>query len=90
MNILSTIPNIDGANYVGINLTISIGQTGGHLVIKFGNEGGGYYPILIADEKSVFPIDRAELRKLTKWIDDTCAELDNIEKKWEKHDTIKD
>jgi len=83
MDILNKIPDISGSTYVGIDLTVCIGSEGGHFVVSFENEGGGYYPLLIADEKGKFPIEVKEFEKLSKWIIDTCKELDKIESKRE-------
>lgn len=90
MNILRTIPTIEGSKYLGINLTVCIGVNKGHFVVEFRNLGGGYYPVIIADEKSEVSFDRKELKNMTNWIDKTCAELDRMEKEWEKIETIKD
>lgn len=89
MNVLNTIPKIEGANYFGINLSVCIGVDGGHIVVEFDNEGGGYYPVLIADEKSRVPISCEELKELTKWIEATCTELDRIEAEYKNESSTK-
>ncbi len=82
MDIIKTIPKIIGNKYLGINLSICIGADDGHWIVEFRNEGGGYYPVILMDDKNEFSFDRSEYKKMAKWIDATCTELDKIEGKY--------
>jgi len=83
MDILNTIPKIGGVTYLSPSLTVSFGQGSNHLVIQFGNAGGGYYPIIIMDDQSEFSLNSDEFIALAKWADKACKELDKQGKKYE-------
>lgn len=69
------IPEIDDLGYLSIEMTFSFGKGKNHLVVRFCSEGDEYYPTLIMDEASTFPMHPNELTALAKWSNKMCKFL---------------
>lgn len=70
------IPKIEGTNYLHIDMTFCFGKSPNHLVVKFCTEGGEYFPVIIMDEKSEFPLSCDELTNFANWCKKMCQFLE--------------
>ena len=57
-------------------MTFCFGKSPNYLVVKFCTEGGEYFPVIIMDEKSEFPLSCDELTNFANWCKKMCQFLE--------------